>query len=700
MAYPPALSYNKSDIDKNEFARMYQFLDDIDLPLNQDVRSVRPISSNGGLENNNQPLAADANDITLTDNTHLQMRKRGLSYFHGAMLVIQARDLTVTQKQQAQLETIRLYNDYESSHLFCRQDLLKQFGKSLAKNLKPYGITPKDIQAGEKTANFERERPHVLMSTSQQGTIHEIPMPAHMQHEALTQAYDFILNASTGLRSKIHSSYSLANRDAFTWYNDKWRATQQLLKMSAQMGMAFAKWGLSTTPVFSWFVKTAEKVDRAKQAQTALATAQAPKWYTKHRRVVQDYLLEHAGDEKLPAVPPTLRSIPGLPNMSEHIARFGKDDSLITHKVIRHGTLTPYNIKDAGERRTAALANGRALASIIHEKAIQNFNAFWSRDAIDSENFKDFKKNIPTADLSFMSPYPGMGKVGAMKKSASRRRDEMSIFDESVSWFREDNHAMKRENKEAYLKGMSEYEDINPSSINLGINGDRWMISKTFQSEQYQDQVKDTLNDFDNLKIHVAALQAARIKPFADKSSENKFAFAIKAAEALRSMNEEFDQSFLTSSFTRRKARSKLINAELFASCLYAIVVQGMGGTVSACCKSSKDRTGLFLLHIDAMYAHFAKTGKLIDYKAPADSAERNEFTDILSSFYQDNLQQTMASLATLGAAGLKEPKGAGSYLWGGMIPLPSDMEPAVERKVPFMLDMQRNLADTNKLKI
>lgn len=700
MAHLPPLMYNKSEIDKNEFKRLYELLDNIDLPLSDHgIRTVRPISWNGGMGNENEAIHADVNDITLRDSTHLQLRKRALSYFHGAMLAIQSRIQDNNAKAQAQLNIIRLYNDHERARIFYRVDLLKHFGKSLTKALEPYGITDEDIQAGEKLANLERERPNQIRSQTPYGLITEMPLPAHMEHEALIHEYDFILNGSTGLRSQIYSSYSLANREAYSWYSHKWWITQKLLNVTAQMGMAFAKWGLSTAPIFLWFIRTAEKVEQAHTAENALTTANAPKWFAKHNRVVQDYLLQHAGDERLPSIPPTLRNIPGLPNMSVHISSFGENDHAITNQVMRHGTLTPYDmVANPAERRTAALSNGKALASIIDQKSRANFEAFWTREARMSSNFKHFK--IPTADLSFMSPYPGMGKVGAIKKTASRHRDEMSIFDERISWFREDNHAMKRENKEAYLVGMSEKENLHPSSINLGINGDRWLISKTFQSEQYQDQVKATLSDFERLQMNVAALKAAGVNPFVNQISENKFEFAILAAEALKKMNEEFNQSYFSSSFTRSKTRSKLINAELFASCLYAIVIQGMGGTVSACCKSSKDRTGLFLLHLDAMYAYFAKTGELIDYKAPVGSVSRREFIDILSDLYIANPQQSMASQTTLGAAGIKEPKGLGTYIGSAMSPLPADMEPAVNRKVPVMFEQQRQLADTNKLKI
>lgn len=684
-----------TDTDRSEFNRLYGLLDQIDIPSGR----IRPIESNGDMGNNNEPTAQGRgrNAITLRDSSNLALRRRALSYFHGAMIAVDSLIIRDGQKREARESISLLYNTYEREHMFYSLDMLKRFGKYLKKNLKRYGIRSADIQAGEKVANLERVRPTELQAGADDHLITETPMPSRMDHPSLLDEYDFILNASHGLKN--NTNYSIMNRAEMRWYNSKGWVTQQLLKAAAYLGMLCAKHGLSLKPVFQWFASIAYRMENINKAKSALATANTPKWYLKQNPVVQDYLLNHAGDATLPAIPPTLREIPGLPNMTRHESEFtATEDNAIKFHVFRHGILTPYGMTVPEERRKAAQANAAALHDAISDSVIDNFNQFWSYDAKNNPTFRDYK--IHTADLSFMSPFPGMGKIGDLKRAQSSHPGSTTVFDERPNGFREDNHAMKHENKSVYLEAMHANPRFNPSSINLGINGDRWFVSKTFESEQYQDQVKATLNEFRRLERKVDAMQAIGINPFHNMISHNKYRLAVMAAEALEDMSEHFNQSFFSSSFTRSMKRSKLINAELFASCLYAIVILGMGGTVSATCKSSKDRTGLFLMHMDAIHAYFAKTGALINFKAEANSTERNQFIEILANIFAENTQQTMASQATYGALGLKEPKGVGSYLGAGLDALPADLEPAINKQVPGMFDRQVELAGMNRLKL
>jgi hypothetical protein len=311
------------------------------------------------------------------------------------------------------------------------------------------------------------------------------------------------------------------------------------------------------------------------------------------------------------------------------------------------------------------------------------------------------------ADLSFMSPTHGEAAIGGLKKRIWRRNKGNSVFLQRYSTFKflqESNRAMKLENKAAYLHGIEsinnqareEEKRLEASSTNLGVNGDRWMFSTSFRSETYQDQIKLTLANFTNLYADVAALRATNLNPFTNNASENKFEFALLARTALETMADKFNKSYFGHLYSTEADISELINAELFASCLNAIVIQGMGGTVSACCKSSKDRTGLFLLHLDAMHQYYAQTGKLISYKAPEESAERKRFVEIMANLYLANTQQTMASQTTYGAFGLKEPNGISGS--AGLGAVPPDLEAAIERKSPGLLKEQKYLAKANKV--
>ncbi len=660
---------------KAELNRNYARLDRVDTPRAEGDRSTRIIKPIG-------------NNHSLTESVQLNYKKRALSYTHGALLAIRYT-LDFEQAKAPLKSVIDLYNDFETEPDLTYKKI-KNFLKQLSLLLKPYGITAENIRSGEMIANLERKRVTKLESQSKTAHITEYPQGSQLNHPAILKQYEFIIPLSQ------NNDFNVKTSQALETYQHMSRPEKTFLKAIAAVGWALEKCGCSANGYFSRIMSQLQLIRDKNKALQALTQAKAPQWYQKQNRVVQEYLIAHAGDETLPSIPATLRGIPGLPNMSIHEGRFTGDFPL-KHSVIRHGTLTPYEMDEWNERESAAIANGQALAGLVKSQAAQNFAEFWTQDARNS-----LKKKIPVADISFMSPTHGEAAIGGLKKKIWGRNKGQSIFLERYSTFKflqESNRAMKLENKEAYLKGISSIDKdgtFDTSSTNLGVNGDRWMFSTSFRSETYQDQIKLTLKNFRNLYKEVSSLRKTGQTLFMSKAAENKFLLADLASTDLESMALKFNKSYFAHALSTEADISELINAELFASCLNALVIQGMGGTVSACCKSSKDRTGLFLLHLDAMHQYYAETGELISFKADERSPERIRFVEIMADLYLGSTQQTMASQTTYGAFGLKEPNGISGNV--GLGAVPPDLEAAIERKCPGLLKEQKYLAKANKV--
>lgn len=635
---------------------------------------------------------------SLEQSVQTNYKKRALSYTHGAMLAVRY-SLAPNQIMPLVRQISALYNNFENQAQL-NTEALVAFLTGLNSLLKAHGITAENLRAGEKIANLERQRPAKLTATlssnASTATISEIPKGSALHHPAVAKQYEFIdeLNKQNNYREEM--------RLALDQYQNKYKVEQAFVKCLAGIGWVLERCGCSSNGFFSGIMSQLTLIRKKDQALNALATANAPKWFQKQNRIVQEYFLSRKDKDKenMPALPATLRGIPGLPNMSVHKAHFPGSHP-VSHSVIRHGTLTPYEMKEWNEREAAALANGEALAVLVKSEAEKNYAEFWTEAARNSLNFKH--KKIPVADTSFMSPTHGEAAAGGLKKRIWGRNKGESIFLERYSSIKimcESNRAMKLENRAAYLHGIAKVNTdshLTPSSTNLGVNGDRWMFSTSFRSQTYQDQIQLNLDNFESLEKSVEALRATGESPFCKDENENKYQLALLAKTDLKIMAAKFKKSYFMNMFSTEADISERINAELFASCLNALLIQGMGGTVSACCKSSKDRTGLFLLHLDAMHQYFAETGKLISYKADETSEERKAFVEIMADLYIKNIQQTMASQTTYGAFGLKEPNGISGDV--GLGAVPPDLEEAIERKAPGLLAAQEDLAGTNKVK-
>lgn len=712
-----ALTFEITDNHKNEFDRVYKQLDEQDLRPGADNNNkniVRPIvAARPPVTDDGAGVQAAAPDsITLQDSTEINYRRRAFSYFHGAVIAVQKSALSKAQQTSVIATLAELYNQYEDpavspSKSYAKlqtphsSDGLKKFVKLLQGPLKTHGLTAQDLKAGERLANLERPRPTSLRATTGEATVTETPLNAQMGHEAIHSQYAFVdtLNGD-------NTNYGPEQRHALYAYENTGNIGKAFLNTMAAIGWGLEKCGVKSDGMFSYFLNKLEAVRNKNKALQALTTAQAPKWYKKQNRVTREYLLEKSSDENLPALPATLRGIPGLPNMTLHEGEFN-GATPVTNTVFRHGTLTPYEMSSWEEREAAAFANGEALLEKLIQTARVKHHNFWSGAGREHDSIQDIK--IQIADISFMSPAHGEKSIGAIVS------EKTSVFSQRPKNLKESNRAMKKENHAAYMHGVTQYNDPDQnkhenekdfiaSTINLGINGDRWKFSTTFESATYQAQVEQTLSSFEKVKTAVNS-SGEHQSCFNGTENLNKFKLAEKAATALKSMNIMFNSSYTTKAFGKEAKTSKLINAELFASCLYAIVIQGMGGTVSACCKSSKDRTGLFLIHLDAMHQFYAETGRLIDFMADEHDPDRKRFVDIMSDLYLSNMQQTMASQTTYGAAGLKEPKGVGGALSKyhmdmSMSAVPIDLENAINKKCPSLLREQGKLAKCNKMKV
>jgi hypothetical protein len=637
---------------KKRFQGLYDQLDEIDSPLED--------SNNNNNNNNNNVQNSDKEVRVITPITAANQaliiqtayRKRALAFLHGAAIAAQylisddecRKFLTSVSAIWEHVDAAMSHDSNPETLLTRLHDYLNEIRGVCDK----YDLTYKDLIAGERMSSFERSRPKVYKSKYGQSEIIEKPLPAFMTSPPIAHQYEFITER---------------------------------------------------TP----FEKQKDPIPE-----------KAPQWFKDQNRVVQHYLAEHA-EEDLPCITPAHRSIPGMANMSLHEGTF-KGRYPVKNKVIRHGTLTPYDI-DVNERAHAARNNGSVLAHIISEKANENYRVFWGDDFLKTQKKPRY---IAVADIGLVSPIQGEGILGAGDRAFGR-----DIYHERHTGS-ESNRAFKKENEDAYLEGIAHEnaylrggDDLDALPINLGINGDREAASKTFRSEQYQKQVDETLTKFSKVQTYVKNYKSNRrlgedeIRPFRDGEALNKYKMAVQAAGQLKSIvsifkSTRFHFAFLTqdrNQSLQNTTLSRAINAELFANCLYAIVIEGMGGTVSACCKSSKDRTGLFLLHLDSMHEFFAREGRLPAFDADEDSKDRVLFVDILSDLYLENTQQFMANVVTSGAMGLKPPKGAIDEVHkyhlapSGMDCWPPDVLKAIDKKCKNLFEQQCDLAATNKVK-
>lgn len=624
--------------------------------ISKPIRYVTPIAPE------KQNLRSRSPSITLNENIEINYQKRALSFFHGAILAIQYDpQLSNQQKVEAANKILAVYdrfkngperngwleNKYEAQWGRKQSYYLKKMLVRMALTLEEYHLDYKDLCAGEMVANLDRLRPKEIISELQTpfddnryistAKISETPLSSHMDNHTLKMQFKFL--------------------------DDRRHKT--------------------------------------------------PDWFKELKPVVQQYLLAHKDDPNLPAMPATLRGVPGLANMNLHTAEFKTTQSgkfNVKHQVIRHGTLTPYEMDDSKERMSAARANGQALAEIIVKEAKKNYAEFWA-----DKNM--LKVKIPVADMSLMSPIDVPFKYFPNEEDLARRQlnntglqdSDHTVYDErytlksesnsflslfQIKKTKDSNLAMKKENRDAYLYGMNSHPEASKFDItqhNLGINGDRYQQSLGFCDRDYKAATKKTLDQFDLVRRYVDELET---DPFKNNTSRNKFELGKQAADELERIKLQFGKPY-NEAGTQEIQLSRRINAELFANGLYAMVVQGMGGTVSACCKSTKDRTGLFILHLDAMHEYYAQTGKLIKFDAPEDSPERKRFVDIMVNLYLANTQQYAAGQATLGSAGIKKPGGG----LGNMEPIPTDFMKALEVKSPGLFTRQKELADANKIK-
>lgn len=589
--------------------------------------------------------------------------KRATSYLHGALIAIRyivtAADDHKQQHELAQ-KVIALFESAEGNLNSVRE--VRKFILRLGLLLEPYGITYSDLKAGESIANIERKK-LMEINAIQSGDVTETLLNAD-----LGDSYAFITQPEAGLKDR-----------------------KALLRGLRAVG-------------------DDHKNEQARAYNDyANALRKAPKWFLSQNRIMQVYLIDHAKEKDFPAMPSTLRGVPGLPNATVHRCQ----NDAFDYTVIRHGTLTPYEMTSFGERADAARENGLALAKHLQNEANARAKVFYTKE------FASKMESLPVAEISFLSPHHGEGSIGTFKNKSKHTinsalspayragyvpleetdltEDSMNARFSETRTRRDCDRAVRQENRLAYEWGVQEnpsqhgQKPLKPYWLNMGINELRWITSKTFNKNENIRAFTRLENDFQAFEILVNENGGGGVC-FKPGAPQRHYHAAIGANAQLIAMRNRFNGHFMLADAETRDLHNR-INAELMADCYYAMVIQGMGGVVSASCKSGKDRTGLFLLHLDALYEYHRQYGEIYPFDAAADSDARKNFVNIMRDLYLNNTQQYMAGQNTYGSSGLKSPTGV-----GGRNIYPPDLRAAIEAKSPGTFHAQKKLASMNKL--
>lgn len=470
-----------------------------------------------------------------------------------------------------------------------------------------------------------------------------------------------------------------------------------------------------------------------------------PNWFQQLKKVEQQFLIRERerilSGEIGPSIP-TLRRIPGLANTGVHQGVYTGKLRTLTNKVTRHGTLSHYGIKDATERFEATRDFSISFAEHMKHEADDTFEAFWSEDARNNAETLGIKPSV--AEVSFMSVIDFGQQVGIARRAAAHRIREGAkrrgydvgesstaptatmtttynaeageakldsyipkTSDELAKKFSparglmgsENNRPMKVENVASYGYGVlyANKEDAGKYDfyyLNMTVNDARGYTSKTFTKTETQVCMQKAIHQFGQIKKALAEKYGKNMRQaFASETAFEKFKMAQQAKETLQSLQGKFGHEDLNA-FPEEKRLHNERNPELFADCCFAVIIQAMGGEVSASCKSSKDRTGLFLIGLDAVHAFYAQHGAMPDI---TNDKHWEALTELMAELYVSNLQQLCASEQTYGAAGLKEPHGSivkayASEVW------PPDVLKKIEEKCPGLFKAQVGLAESNKI--
>lgn len=320
-----------------------------------------------------------------------------------------------------------------------------------------------------------------------------------------------------------------------------------------------------------------------------------PKWFNKLSIPEQEWYKLQISNGNLKNLNFTseMQQGSGLKNFRDHYLFSDiKDKITCLSKNTRLATIVPMYIKDTKERKSHSELNAEQLLDHLAKKSRKNIQEKWGKDTMIK----------PTVYVhSLLSPLRFDLKLGPDTKMTEMQLNALN--------------KMRKNEKYSDINIVVGNDPLNflrfLSAKNQGWNATDKLIEQA--NIIFKDVISPTEQQTKNImlmKATIAQLENLKGLPFSNKS-----------------------------------------NRRVWKAALEEILVEAMGGEVSANCKSGKDRTGLLEIIKNAMVLHYQTHEKLPAFPATDD------FLTIFKELYESCKIHESAALNAPGAFGIKDKK-------------------------------------------
>ncbi|GAB4393341.1 MAG: hypothetical protein Tsb005_11190 [Gammaproteobacteria bacterium] len=465
--------------------------------------------------------------------------------------------------------------------------------------------------------------------------------------------------------------------------------------------------------------------DAQYQEFAAIFSNNPPEWFNLLPKLSQNFLKDKLAEQNakppriiakveaekvLQSLPSTIKNLPILANFSRHhlVVRDQNGNVLRYHQEYRSASAGPNGIKHDGERSRITEYNLKQVMT-AHETPMlagnpgsppNTFAQHWELTAPQANAIRP-----PILFATLLSPL----KIDTIPAKA-------------IKFWENNNYELIKlktaaANEIAQTRGLNSTILTSNNTVNSNRRGraDFATITETSKvrgngiiylsnAAELAKALKDNLAAKANPKHESTVQQLVALSQTLTDLRKNKLSDARTFnADALTELSASIDkfikqsnlQSDLADNFTANGAAKaqdfilllaatkdyiQLANAEnfsfnlgrnhqLFRSALERIIVETSGSYSHITCKSGKDRTGIAVMHADAMLIYQTVYGKLPSYFD--NEHDRALFVDIFAELFLTRHQQFNAAQNARGAYGLKGVKGT----------LPKDIKEAIDKK-------------------